>query len=69
MEKLFQTKDGAQLYAVIKNDEIISLHSADAHRIVPALKEDLLSNDYIARNLAVILLTTIDRLGINWIEG
>ena len=69
MEKLFQTRDGAQLYAVIKNDEIVSLHSADAHKIVPALKEDLLGKDFRARNMAVMLLATINRLGINWIEG
>lgn len=69
MEKIFQTKGGAQLYAVIENDEIKSLHSADAHKIVPALKEDLQSPRFQDRNMAVMLLATIARLGIEWIEG
>lgn len=69
MELIFQTKDGAQLYAVIKNDEIVSLHSADAHKIEPALKKDLYSKDSYAAYMATALLSIIKKLGINLIEG
>lgn len=69
MDLIFQTKEGAQLYAVIENDEIVSLHSADAHKIEPALKKDLYSKDSIASCFAAMLLNTIKKLGINWIEG
>lgn len=69
MELIFQTKDGAQLYAIIENDEIKSLHSADAHKIEPALKEDLYSKDSFAAYKAKVLLDTIAAIGIEWIEG
>lgn len=69
MELIFQTKDGAQLYAITENDEIVSLHSADAHKIAPALKEDLYSKDSYAAYMAAVLLATIQRIGIEWIEG
>jgi hypothetical protein len=69
MELIFQTKEGAQLYAVIEDSKVISLHSADAHKIEPALKQDLHSDDPTASCLAGMLLSTIKVLGIQWIEG
>ena len=69
MDLLFTTKNGIQLYGTIKNDEIISLHSTDAAAIVAALKEDLYSRDSFAGYAAMVLLSTIKRLGVDPIEG
>jgi hypothetical protein len=66
MELIFQTKNGEKLFATIKNDEIISLHSADSiENIKEALKADLYSKDTFAAYCALVLLDKINKCGVN----
>ena len=67
---IFQTKDGAQLYAKKdEHDNITKFYSADWPKIKSALNEDLKSDNLADRLLAGDLLATIEELPGEWIEG
>jgi hypothetical protein len=65
MEKIFTTKSGITLYAEINGEDVKSFSTnGKAKEIISALKEDYYSLDFVARNMASVLLALISKLGI-----
>ena len=65
MEKIFTTKSGITLYAKIEGDDVKSFFTdGKAEEIIAALKEDYNSLDFVAKNMASMLLALISKLGI-----
>lgn len=65
MEKIFTTKSGVTLYAEIKGEDVKSFSTdGKAEEIISALKEDYNSLDFVAKNMASMLLVLISKLGI-----
>jgi hypothetical protein len=64
MEKVFKTANGVSLYAVIEDGEVKTfVTDGSVSEVKSALEEDINSKDYIAKNMATILLSSIEKFG------
>ena len=65
MEKVFTTKGGTSLF-VTYNGEDIESFTTDGKKedVIKALREDCASFDFIARNMATMLLALTKKFGI-----
>ena len=63
-ELMFENCYGDKLYAVVENDMIMLLYSANPNRIILTLKREINSDDIYAAYLASILLQLIEYMGI-----
>jgi hypothetical protein len=65
MEKVFTTNSGVSLFVTYDGEDIKSFTTdGKKEEIIKALREDYASSDFIARNLAVMLLALTKKFGI-----